>query len=89
MKLICELIVTPIGDGYVAVPLTSGKDSFRGIVQLNETGAMIVNCLIEGKDADAIAEQILAEYENVTREMAEEAVQSVVDKLTAAGLIEE
>lgn len=89
MKLTREVIVATIGDGYVAVPMTESEKDFRGIIQLNETGAMIVNCLIEGKDADEIADKILEEYENVTREKAIDAISGVVNKLKTIGLIEE
>lgn len=89
MKLTCEMIVASVGDGYVAVPMTEGDDAFRGIVRLNETGALIVNGLTRGMEIDQIADEILSEYEDVTRETAVEAVHSVIDKLNSAGLIEE
>ena len=89
MNLTCELIVAPMGEGFVAVPISGGEDAFRGIVQLNDSGAMIVNGLIQGKDATEIADQILAEFENVTQATALDAVQSMVDKLKSVGLIEE
>ena len=89
MKLTRELIVTSIGDGYLAVPISEKEDDFRGVVQLNETSAMIVNCLIKGKNADEIADQILEEYENISREKAMDAIGSVVNKLKTIWLIEE
>ena len=48
-----------------------------------------MNCLIEGMEVKQIAERILSEYENVTPETAEKAVQDIVDKLRSVGLIEE
>lgn len=89
MKLTCEMIVASVGDEYVAVPMTEGDNAFRGIVRLNETGVLIMNGLIQGKEIDEIADEILSEYENVTRETAVDAVQSVIGKLNSAGLIEE
>ena len=89
MRLTCELVVTQIGNDFVAVPITSGKDSFRGIVRLNESGAMIVNCLMEGKSIGEIADQILSEYDGVTRETAEKAILSVLNKLKSVGIIED
>ena len=89
MKMKCELIVAEVGKRFVAVPMKTDNDVFRGIVQLNESGAMIVNCLKEGKSTDEIVEQMLSEYQDLTRETAIDAVRSVVEKLKSVGLIEE
>ena len=89
MKLIEGMTVTELGDSVFAVPTGPAANKYRGIIRLNETGGMIMNCLIEGMEVKQIAERILSEYENVPPETAEKAVQDIVDKLRSVGLIEE
>lgn len=89
MKLMEGIAVTELDDSIFAVPTGPASERYRGIIRLNETGGMILNCLMKGMEVEQIADRILSEYKNVTRETAEKAVQDVVNKLRSVGLIEE
>ena len=87
MKILEGLVVTQVGEDYFAVPTGAATEKLHGLVRLNETGAEIVKGLIEGMEAQEIADRLMRDYKGADRETSLKAVQSVVDSLSAAGLM--
>ncbi len=89
MKLKQGFIISQVGEEYVAVATGEASSWFHGIVRLNETGAEIWKGLAEGLDREAIAAKLLREYDEVDQETALNAVDSIIEKLGAANILEE
>ena len=63
--------------------------AFKGIVKGNKTFGIILDCLKEETDETAIADRILAAFDGVSREKAEQDVHRIVERLRGIGAIEE
>ena len=88
MKLIDKLLMSPIGDEYVLVPVGSTAEQIHGLIRLNETAAFIVRQLERDTTPAAIADAMLAEYE-VDRPTAEAAIAQILDQLRSVGALVE
>lgn len=88
MKLKAKYIIRTVADKTVAIALEQGEGATDGVITLNETGAFIFTRINGGANFDSILEDFLKEYE-VTKEEASKAVQSFVDYLKNADLLED
>ena len=81
MQINQDFTIQKVGASYVAVPIGETSKNFRGMVQLNETGAFLWK-LMAAKDCteEELVEAMLAEYE-VAREVAAADVHAVVETL--------
>lgn len=85
MKLKTDFITQIVDDTQFIVPI--GNNAFSGIVRSNKTGAFIVDCLKEETSKEEIIEKMLAKYD-ADRSIIERDVQTVIDKLTSIGALE-
>ena len=88
MKLKNNYTITGLAGEYVAVPL-DGAGNFHGIVKLNESGAEVFRGLSENLDEKQIAQHLMEKYQGLDAATADKAVLVEVDRLRAAGLIED
>jgi len=86
MKIIGGMVVTQVGDDWVAVPTGEASNTLHGIVRLNDTAKVVWDALAEGLDEQAAAARLTERYE-VDDARALESVRGAVDKLEAAGLL--
>ena len=86
MKLNPEFMIQEIGDSTILVPVGNAGKLFHGIVQLNSTGAFIINCLKQDTTEESIKTAIAAEYE-ATEEEITQSVQETLDKLRECGAL--
>ena len=87
MKLKKNFVLRQVAGTWVVLPLGAETVNFSGMLQLNESGAMLWRVLDEGGSQDALVEALLGEYD-VTREQAEADVQEFLAKLDQAGCIQ-
>ena len=87
MKLKKNFVLRQVAGTWVVLPLGAETVNFSGMLQLNESGAMLWRVLEEGGSQDALVEALLGEYD-VTREQAEADVQGFLTKLDQAGCIQ-
>ena len=87
MKLKKNFVLRQVAGTWVVLPLGAETVNFSGMLQLNESGAMLWRVLEEGGSQDALVEALLGEYD-VTREQAEADVQEFLAKLKQAGCIQ-
>lgn len=87
MKLKKNFVLRQVAGTWVVLPLGAETVNFSGMLQLNESGAMLWRVLEEGGSQDALVEALLGEYD-VTREQAEADVQEFLAKLNQAGCIQ-
>ena len=89
MKIKDGMILSEVGDNYVAVPTGERAKQFHGFARLNESGAIIWKMLEEDLNEEEIAIRLTGLYPKLDLPTAREAVRVAVEKLTAEGLLEE
>ncbi len=62
MKIKDGYIVRKVAGSYVVIK-QGGDADFRQMITVNESGALIWDCISQGLDENAIAERIMQEYE--------------------------
>lgn len=87
MKVKSDFILRKISDSYVVVPVGSAVVDFSGLINLNESGAMLFELLQKGAEESDLTDALLKEY-NVSREVAEADVKKFVAKVKDAGILE-
>lgn len=87
MKFKTNMIISELGDEYVAVPV--GGESRNMLIRLNATGADICRALLDGKTEEEAAAVLLEKYDGVDMDKALSAVRGVVEKLRNEGLLAE
>ncbi len=86
MKIKDGFILREVADSYVVVAVGEAVKSFNGVINLNETGALLWKVLEKGAEEKDLVDALLNAYE-VERELAENDVKLFIKKLTEAGLI--
>ncbi|MBO7149694.1 MAG: PqqD family protein [Clostridia bacterium] len=86
MKIKDGFILREVADSYVVVAIGEAVKSFNGVINLNETGALLWKTLQKGAEEKDLVDALLNEYD-VERELAENDVKLFIKKLTEAGLI--
>lgn len=85
-----------IKDGYILrevagtfVVISTGADDldFKGVITVNEVGALIWKGIEEGKSKDEITEKIITEYD-VSKEIASADCDEFVKQLAEQGIVE-
>ncbi len=87
MKIKPDFILRKISDAYVVVPVGDAVVDFSGLVNLNESGAMLFEMLQKGAEESELVDKLLSEY-NVSREIAEADVKKFVAKVKDADILE-
>ncbi len=89
MKIKEGMILSEVGEAYVAVPTGKRAKEFHGFVRLNESGAVIWKMIEEGLNEEEIAVRLMEQYPKLELPKAKAAVKAVVENLMAEGLLEE
>lgn len=89
MKLKYAFVQREVAGRWVAVAVGKDQSNFNGMIKLNHTGAFIMGQLIEGeRTREQILEAMLERYD-VTRQRAEQNLDSVLESLRQGGLLVE
>ena len=81
MQINKDFTIQKVGASYVAVPVGETSKHFHGMIRLNETGAFLWNQMVGVDKTEAeLVDALLAEYD-VSREIAERDVHTVVTLL--------
>lgn len=87
MKVKSDFVLRKISDSYVVVPVGDSVVDFSGLINLNESGAILFKLLQKGAEEADLVDALLNEY-NVEREVAEADVKKFVAKVKDAGILE-
>lgn len=87
MKLKHGFLLRQVADAWVVLPVGQDMLDFNGMINLNETGALLWQKLESGADLDALTAALTAEY-NVSSEIARADAQAFCKKLVEAGIAE-
>lgn len=86
MKVNYELVKRTIAGETFLVPVGEGARKFNGMFALNELGAFLWERIPAAEGPEALAEQVLAEYE-VSREEAEADTRAFLQQLREMGIL--
>ena len=87
MKIKEDFLLRQVADTWVVLPLGSAIVSMDGMLNLNETGALLWKTLEQGADREQLVDALLAEYA-VDRGTAAEDVDEFIEKLKAIHCLE-
>lgn len=87
MKLKENFVLRKVANTWVVLPLAEETVNFTGMLQLNDSGAMLWKVLEQGGDKTALADALTGEY-NVSRQQAEADVDEFLTILMQAGCIQ-
>lgn len=87
MKLKENFLLRQVADIWVVVPVGQDMLDFNGMINLNETGALLWRKLESGADLVTLTEALTAEYD-VSQEEARADAQAFCRKLIEAGCAE-
>lgn len=86
MKIVDGMILSQMGEDWIAVPTGDASEKLHGIVRINETGKVVWEGLSEGLAEEEIVSRLTERYD-VDDATALASVQSVVATLSDAGLL--
>lgn len=87
MKIKEGFVLREVAGSYVVVAVGKAVKTFNGIINLNDTGALLWKELEKGSDLNGLKSALLAEYD-VDEKIAEIDTKKFLDKVTEAGLVE-
>lgn len=87
MKVKSDFVLRKISDSYVVVPVGDSVVDFSGLINLNESGAILFKLLQKGAEESELVDALLSEYK-VDRETAEADVKKFVAKVKDADILE-
>lgn len=88
MKIKDGFILREVAGNYIVVSVGTRVKEFNGVINLNETSALLWKQLEQGATEDQLVEALIKEYE-VDKELAKKDVQAFVSKLKEARLLSE
>lgn len=87
MKLKENFVLRQVAGSWVVMPHSEATQDFHGMLALNDSGALLWQCLESGADRASLVRALLDEYE-VSSEQATSDVDVFLDKLVKAGCLE-
>ena len=88
MKLKYEFVTTEADNEIIAVPVGSNASEFKGVLNLNSTGAAILSLMKNETTVEEIARGLSEKYDASAAELTPY-VERFINKLRAAKLLEE
>lgn len=87
MKIKEGFVLREVMDNFIVVAVGKGVKTFNGMIQLNETGALLWKLLEKGATEEQLVEQMMKEY-GIEKEVAKNDVLEFIDRLKEANLIQ-
>ena len=88
MKIKEGFMIREVAGYNVVVPVGDAAVDFNGMINLNETGALLWRTLLNGAEESDLVAALLAEYD-VTEDIAKQDVSGFIMKMREANLIDE
>ena len=86
MKIKDGFILREVAGSFIVVAVGSAVKDFKGIINLNETGAFLWKILEKGADREELLTKLLEEYD-VNEETARRDIDAFINKLQEAKLV--
>ena len=88
MKLKYTFETTELSEQFIAVPVGANAGGFKGVLNLNASGAVILKLLQEDTTVDNIVAALMEEYEGSKEELTA-FVEKFTERLKEEGLLTE
>ena len=88
MKIREGFILREVAGTFVIISAGDDNLDFKGVITVNEVGALIWKCVEAGKTKDEIVDKILSEYD-VQRDIAANDCNEFLEQLISKNIIEE
>ena len=88
MKIKDGYMIREVAGYHVVVPVGDAALDFNGMINLNETGAVLWKAMIEDADEEKLVSTLLAEYE-ISEDIARKDVKQFIIQMREANLINE
>ncbi len=88
MKIKNGFVVKSIAGQNVVMALGEASKIFNGIIKLNDSARFIWDMLVNGSEREEIVAALEVEYTGVEREILEKDVDTFIDTLKGAGILE-
>lgn len=88
MKIQENFVLRQIADTWVVIPVGTAIVNMDGMLNMNESGAMLWKLLEQGASCEQLVEALLAEYD-VSREVATRDVDEFITRLQNANCLED
>ncbi len=88
MKIKNGFVVKNIAGQNVVMALGDASKIFNGVIKLNESARSIWDLLVQGTERDKIVEALENEYSDVDRATLEKDVDTFIDTLKGANILE-
>lgn len=88
MKIKDGFILKKVVDDFIVVPVNNNFMEYSSVINLNETGCFLWQCLEKDTTLDKLCESLANEYEMSVEDIKDDVVQ-FVDNLKKQNLIEE
>lgn len=86
MKIRDGFVLREVAGNHVVVAVGNGVKTFNGMIQLNETGALLWKELEKGAEKEQLVDAMMKEY-NVEKSVAECDVDEFIESLKGANLL--
>lgn len=86
MKVKDGFVLREVAGNYIVVAVGARVKEFNGIINLNETGAVLWREIEKGADEETLVKALLSEYD-VDEQVAKEDVKAFIAKMKEAGLL--
>lgn len=83
-----DFIIQKMMDAYMILAVGDSADTYRFIIQTNETGAFLWNMLERGTTRDEMVSACLEKYDNLSKETVQQDINEFLDGINAA-IVEE
>lgn len=87
MRIKSGYVLRQVAQSWIVLPLAEETVNFTGVLQLNDSGAMLWKALEQGADCEDLAGILTSEY-NVSAEQASADALEFMQKLLQAGCAE-
>ncbi len=88
MKIKNGFVAREIDGQTIVVSTGALSREFRGMIELNTTGAEIWQFVSEGLTAEQITDKLIEKY-NIDRELSQKAVNNFIGQMQSAGVLED
>lgn len=86
MKLKYNIVITQVGDQWIAAATGSDADKFKNVIFLNKVGAFIIECL-SSEITQELLQKVADKYDGETDQI-DQSITSFVKELKTLGLLD-
>lgn len=87
MRIKEDFVLRKVSENWIVLPLGEKTVDFSGMLNLNESGAMLWEVLTRGASLETLVQALTDEYE-VSQERARQDVEKFLQKLDQAGCLD-